>query len=162
MGPKAPTTCWLSSPKWAAVPQNCAPWSLCRKSGPGMTAACRLCSQPAAAAVASGSPHPRASTASWAPDDLSSPDLLPYRYPQLTTQCQGPATTHPRESQALGLAILLVPGGFPPHRAQRPSTPHCYCKRAPALPSKSRNSSPPQWGEKRGNQLAPQQEPCKG
>jgi hypothetical protein len=29
-----------------------------------------------------------------------------------------------------------------PHSAQRPSTPHCDCKRAPASLSKSRNSRP--------------------
>jgi hypothetical protein len=67
----------------------------------------------------------RASAAWWAPDDSSPLALLPHRYPQLATQCQEPATTHPCEPQAAGLANLLAPGGIPSHQAQRPSTPHC-------------------------------------
>jgi hypothetical protein len=51
---------------------------------------------------------PRASAALWAPEDSSLLILMP----QLVTQCQEPATTHTSESQAVGLAILLAPGGF--------------------------------------------------
>jgi hypothetical protein len=35
-----------------------------------------------------------------------------------------------------------------PHSAQRPSTPHCDCRRDPVPPSKSRDSSPLAEGRK--------------
>jgi hypothetical protein len=65
----------------------------------------------------------RASIAWWAADDLSLLALLPHGYAQLTTHCQESAATHPSETQAPGLVNLLVPGGFPRQKAQRPSLP---------------------------------------
>jgi hypothetical protein len=53
----------------------------------------------------------------WALEDSSLLVLLSHGYPQLATQCQKPATTHPSEHQAWHLAILLVPGGFPPQQS---------------------------------------------
>jgi hypothetical protein len=47
-----------------------------------------------------------------------------------------------------------------PHSAQRPSSPYCDCRRAPAPLSRAGTPAPSLRGEKR--QLAPQQEPCKG
>jgi hypothetical protein len=92
---------------------------------------------------------PRASIALWALDDPSLLDLLPYKYPQLATQCQEPATTHPSESQAARLPILIVPVGFSPHRAQRPRTSHWpWEQEALTLPSKERMpDSPPREGK---------------
>jgi hypothetical protein len=46
---------------------------------------------------------PRDSTALWTTDDSSLQALLPYRYPQLATQCQELATTHLSELQAQAL-----------------------------------------------------------
>jgi hypothetical protein len=46
----------LLAPEWASVPQNWTPWDPCGKSGPGMRAACKLCSfKLAVAAMAPGS-----------------------------------------------------------------------------------------------------------
>jgi hypothetical protein len=94
----------------------------------------------AAASMAPGSPYPmqadpRASVALWAPDDSSPPDLLSHRYPQLATQFQEPVTIHLSETQAPGFAIPLMPGGFLPHRAQRPNIPPLTLSvREPLLP----------------------------
>jgi hypothetical protein len=65
----------------------------------------------------------RASTALRAPDNSILPALL-HSCPQLATQCQEFTATHTSEPQAPRFAILLVPGAFQPHRAQRPNANH--------------------------------------
>jgi hypothetical protein len=123
-GPKSPATCRFGSPKWAAMPQNCSPWSPCRKSGPQTPAALRLCSPrlqqlPWLLEVCSPMQvDPRASAAWWALYESSLLALLSHGYTQLAMQCWEPATIHPSEPQALDLANMLVPGGFPPHIAE--------------------------------------------
>jgi hypothetical protein len=92
---------------------------------------------------------PRVSTALWAPDNSSLLALLTNGYPQLATQCQEPTTTHLSEPQALGFATLLVPGGFPPHRAWRPSLPTVPDNQtALTPPSQSKNARFPTEGRK--------------
>jgi hypothetical protein len=121
-----------------------------------MPTACRFCSSKLAAAIVTPeSPHtnasrPQAAAAWWTPDDSSPPALLPHGYSQLATQCQKPATIHPSESQAPGLVNLLVPGGFPSHRALRPSTPPLsLTAREPLLPPRRARipDSPPKGGK---------------
>jgi hypothetical protein len=90
---------------------------------------------------------PRVSAALWAPYDSSLPNLLLHGHPQLATQCQGPAATHVNETQALHFGILLVPGGFPPYRKQRPSTNHQALQwESPHFPIKEQEpSSSTEW-----------------
>jgi hypothetical protein len=55
---------------------------------------------------------PRASTALWAPDNSSLPVLLPLRYPQLATQCQGDCHHTPKwtpDSRLCGARRLTSP-----------------------------------------------------
>jgi hypothetical protein len=59
----------------------------------------------------------QASAAFWAPENSSPLDLLPQRHPQLATQCHKPTSTHASEHQSPSFTSLLVPRGFPPHRA---------------------------------------------
>jgi hypothetical protein len=49
---------------------------------------------------------------------------------------------NPNSSIEWQSATLLVVGGLPLHSAQGPRTPHCDCRGAPVLPSKTGNSSP--------------------
>jgi hypothetical protein len=58
--------------------------------------------------------------------------------------CTGESLLSCQESQILyQIAICYVAGTRrpTPYNAQRPSIPHCDCRRAPASPSKSKNSS---------------------
>jgi hypothetical protein len=102
------SSCW--------VPQN-------QQASLRVLSACRLVSpMPAVAAMAPGSPH---SNASRSRDLRSLVSTRRFKLTGFVTQCQKAATTHLSEPQAPGFASLLVPGDFPPHGAQRPSTPHC-------------------------------------
>jgi hypothetical protein len=66
----------------------------------------------------------RAATALQAAENSSLLALLPHGHPQLATLCQEPTTTYANEPKAHCFAILLVPGGFPPYGARRPSASH--------------------------------------
>jgi hypothetical protein len=95
----------------------------------------------AAAALALGSPSPmqvdpRALSALWTPDDSSSLPLLPYRYPQLVTQCQEPATTHLSEPQAPDFASGTRRPAFPQNMETQHS-PLFLTPRDPSLPHQS-------------------------
>jgi hypothetical protein len=93
--------------------------------------------------------EPRSSTALWAPDDSSSPVLLPHWNPQLATQCQEPATTHPSEPQAPGFAIFWHQEAslLTEHRGPAlPTVPDS--KRTLAPPPKSKNARFPTEGRK--------------
>jgi hypothetical protein len=119
-----------------------------------MPTACRLYSPKLEeAVVAPRSPHPNISR----PQGLCflvgtrqfKPARLSHRYPQLATQCHEPATIHASEHQAPGLANLLAPGGFPPHKAWRPSLPTVPdSKRILAPLSKNKNARFPTEGRK--------------
>jgi hypothetical protein len=58
---------------------------------------------------------PRDSAALWAPDDSSLLALLPHGLHHFSTLYQESTATCASEPQASHFAILLVPGGFPPH-----------------------------------------------
>jgi hypothetical protein len=115
------------APAAAAV----APGSLCWQAGHRVPIAWWLgSSMPAAASVAPGSWCPNTSRHQGfhclveAPDNSSLLALLPHGHPQLTTQGQKTTTTHASEPQVPHFTLLLVPGGFPPHKAWKPSTSH--------------------------------------
>jgi hypothetical protein len=78
------------------------------------------------------------------------PDVAPKQFKpasfaasQATSTCYSmpePAAIHTSEPQAPRFGILLVSGGLPPHRAQRPSANHqAPCGIVPTAPSKSGN-----------------------
>jgi hypothetical protein len=97
---------------------------------------------------------PRASATLWAPDNSIPLALLTHGYPQHATQCQEPASTHLSEPQTPGFATLLVPGGFPPHRAWRPSTSHSsWQQESICSPIKEQECQIPHWGEESYNLL---------
>jgi hypothetical protein len=88
-------------------------------------------------ALAPAQVDPRTSTALGAPEDSSPLALVHHGHPQLATQCEKPAAACASEPKPPHFAILLVPGGFLPHRTWRPSThqqalleesPHCPIK----------------------------------
>jgi hypothetical protein len=152
-GPRTPATTRLGSPKSAADSVDSS-WQN-QQAGPRPPAACRFgFPMPAPAAVSPWSPCPKTCRpqglhclvgARW----LKPATLLPPRSPQLATQCQEFATTHLSEPKTPGFAILLVPRGFPPHRAWRPSIPTASdIKRDFAPPSKSENARFPTDGRK--------------
>jgi hypothetical protein len=107
------------------------------------------------AAIAAGNlcpntSEPRAFAGLCASDDSSPLALLPHGHPQLATQCQEPTATQASEHQAQCFAILLVPGGFPPHRVRKPGNnhqallwknPHCPIKEQEPSSSTSDNLS---------------------
>jgi hypothetical protein len=127
VGAKAPTTQRLGPLCLKHLLWLLVAW--CQQAGLRALATCRLkFPMPTAAAMAPGSPCPNASRPHglpclWAPGDSSWLALLPHRHPQLATQSQEPAITHLRKPQAAGFAILMVPGGFLLHTAQRTSLP---------------------------------------
>jgi hypothetical protein len=103
--------------------------------------ACRLGSSiPAAAARAPGSPHPNSSRPQGLCCLVGTTCFRPtgFAAPRASSTCYSvPRASHHTSKQTPGFAILLAPGGFPPHRAQRPSLPT-----VPTVPDSKRALTP--------------------